>query len=64
MVPKGPEDQKVEIVVLDDYGESTAYSDIAQPGDRIEQTVRGVGDQITIRIYINNKLVKEERKWR
>ena len=62
-VPKGPEDQKVEIVVLDDYGESAAYSDIAQPGDRIEQTVRGVGDKITVRIYINNKLVKEDRKW-
>jgi len=26
--------------------------------------VRGVGDKITVRIYINNKLVKEDRKWR
>ena len=61
-VPPGSQDQTVRIVVQDDYGENTAYSDIAQPGDYIEQTIKGVGNKITIRIYINDKLVREESK--
>jgi serine/threonine-protein kinase len=63
-VPSGPEDQRAQIVVIDEYGETTAYSDTVHPGDRIEQTVAGVGDKITIRIYLDDKLVREERKWR
>lgn len=63
-VPKGPEDQKVEIIVQDDYGETTAYSDIMHPGDPVEQKVQGVGNKVTIRIYIEDKLIKEERKWK
>ena len=34
------------------------------PGDQVEQTVQGVGDKVTIRIYIDDKLIKEDRKWR
>lgn len=63
-VPSGKENQDVRIVVVDDYGESIAYSDIAHPGDLIERTVEGAGNKITIRIYIDDKLVREERKWR
>jgi serine/threonine-protein kinase len=63
-VPKGKKDCTVRIVVLDDYGETVAYSDVASPGDRIEQPVDGVGDKVTIRIYIDDKLVREERKWK
>jgi len=63
-VPEGPEGQKLQIVVKDDYGENVAYSGSAHPGDRIEQTVQGTGDRVTIRIYIDDKLVSEEHKWR
>ena len=63
-VPKGKEDQEVQIVVQDDNGENITYSDIAHPGDRIEKSVEGTGNKVTIRIYIDDKLVKEERKWR
>ncbi len=61
-VPAGAEDQKIEIAVQDDYGESTAYSEIMHPGDQLDQTVQGVGKKVTIRIYIDGKLVKEDKK--
>lgn len=63
-VPSGPQDQNLQIVVEDDYGEQTAYSDVVHPGDKIQQTVQGVGDKVTIRIYLDDKLIREERKWR
>lgn len=63
-VPPGPQDQNLQIVVEDDYGEQTAYSDVVHPGDKIQQTVQGVGDKVTIRIYLDDKLIREERKWR
>lgn len=63
-VPDGPEEQNVQIVVRDDAGESIVYSSPAKPGDAIEQTVSGVGDRVSILIYIDDKLVREERKWR
>jgi len=63
-VPPGADDQKVEIVVQDEYGETTAYSDIMHPGDLLDQSVQGVGDKVTIRVYIDGKLIKEERKWK
>lgn len=63
-VPEGPEQQNVQIVVRDDEGESIVYSAPHKPGDRVVQTVSGIGDRITILIYIDDKLVREERKWR
>ena len=64
LVPEGAENQRVQIAVVDDYGESIAYSDTLHPGDKVKQTVQGVGDKITLRIYIDGKLVREEPKWR
>ena len=63
-IPPGPEDQKLEIIVQDDYGETTAYSDIMHPGDPVDQKVSGVGNKVTIRIYIDDKLVKELKQWK
>lgn len=63
-VPEGKNDRQVQIAVEDKYGTTTAFNDIAQPGEVIEQTVEGIGDKITIRIYIDGKLAREERKWR
>jgi serine/threonine protein kinase len=48
-VPDGPEDRNLQIVVEDDYGTNTAYSDVVHPGEQVRQTVQGVGDRITIR---------------
>ena len=62
VVPEGAENQRVQIGVDDDFGENIAYSDILHPGDKVKQTVQGVGDKIAIRIYIDGKLVREERK--
>jgi hypothetical protein len=64
LVPEGAENQRVQIAVVDDYGENIAYSDTLHPGDKVKQTVQGVGDKITLRVYIDDKLVREEQKWR
>ncbi|MDI6827546.1 MAG: protein kinase [Armatimonadota bacterium] len=61
-VPPGSDNQTVQIVVVDDYGEKIAYTGLAKPGDRIQQTVEGIGEHITIRVYIDGKLVQEETK--
>ncbi|MHB1000160.1 MAG: protein kinase domain-containing protein [Armatimonadota bacterium] len=61
-VPAGPEQQNIEIAVLDDYGENIVYTEVKSPGDKIEQSVDGVGRNVAIRIYIDGKLVKEERR--
>ena len=63
-VPRGSDGQKVEIVVKDDYGENVVYSALGNPGDSVKQTVQGIGDKVTILIYINDKLVREDKKWR
>ena len=61
-VPPGPKDQQVEIKVVDDNGDNTAYTDIKHPGDQVKQTIEGVGTKVIIRIYLDDKLVKEESK--
>ncbi|MBI2842334.1 MAG: protein kinase [Armatimonadetes bacterium] len=54
---RGP--QLVRIEVLDAYGEVTAYEDTHQPGEKISRTVRGFGDPIEIKVYVNNALIKD-----
>lgn len=61
-VPSGDDKQMVRITVEDDYNETTAYMESKSPGDEINQTVQGVGKNVTIRIYLDDKLVKEEKK--
>ncbi len=59
-VPKGRDPQPVRIIVLDDNGENVVYSELLHPGDKVNQTVQGTGKEITIRVYIADKLVREE----
>lgn len=61
-VPPGADPQNVEIAVVDDYGENIVYTETKSPGETVEQTVEGVGKKVKIRIYIDGKLAKEERK--
>lgn len=61
-IPPGPKDQQVEIKVVDGNGDNTAYTDIKHPGDQVKQTIEGVGSKVIIRIYLDDKLVKEETK--
>ncbi|MCL6520576.1 MAG: protein kinase [Armatimonadetes bacterium] len=61
-VPPGRDNQTVQIVVVDNLGEKVAYTGLAKPGDRIQQTVEGIGERIVIRVYIDGKLVQEETK--
>ncbi len=60
-VPQGPETQAVKIIVIDDNGENTAYAEALHPGDEVNETVQGTG-KTTIRILIDDKLVREVRK--
>jgi serine/threonine-protein kinase len=59
-VPEGPQQQMVEIQVTDDNGERTAYSEVKHPGDKVSQKIQVVGSPATVRIYLDEKLVKEE----
>lgn len=60
--PAGAADQLVEIRVADDTGENVVFSEVKHPGDHIKKTVQGVGAKVAIRVYIDNKLVKEDHK--
>jgi serine/threonine-protein kinase len=59
-VPRGRDPQPVRIVVADDSGENVVYSELMHPGDKVSQTVQGTGKEITIRVYIADKLIREE----
>lgn len=61
-VPPGRDNQMVQITVVDDFGENVVYSDVANPGEVIRQSVQGVGKKVAIRIYIDDKLIKEMQK--
>jgi serine/threonine-protein kinase len=52
-------DQEVQIIVMDDRGETTAYQETRQPGDRFTEVVTAYGDRPTIKIYVGGELVKE-----
>jgi serine/threonine-protein kinase len=59
-VGKGPLIQPVEIEVIDEEGRKTAYKGEHVPGDTVQRVVVGKGDKVTIRIYVNGRLVREE----
>jgi hypothetical protein len=59
-VGKGPLIQPVEIEVIDEEGRKTAYKGEHVPGDTVQRVVVGKGDRVTIRIYVNGRLVREE----
>lgn len=52
-------DQEVQIVVVDDRGESTEYSENRQPGDKFTRIITTYGDQPEIKIYVGGEMVKD-----
>jgi eukaryotic-like serine/threonine-protein kinase len=60
IVPEGPSNQLVRIVVIDQLGVHTAYQGTQHPGDTVERTVAGQGYTI-VQVYIDSKLIQEIR---
>ncbi|MBC7329188.1 PASTA domain-containing protein [bacterium] len=60
VVPDKAESHKITIEVEDAEGIHTVYDNVHKPGDLIDQQVEGVGTEVTIRVYIDENLVKEE----
>jgi len=58
VVPAGSEHQDVKIVVVDDKGTRTVYSNSHKPGVRLRQQIEGVGN-VRVQFYCNDKLVEE-----
>jgi len=54
------ESQHVRIVIIDDNGENVVYNDYHEPGDVVRRTVSGSGNNIQVKVFIGDELVKEE----
>lgn len=58
VVPAGSDHQDVKIVVVDDKGTRTVYSNSHKPGVRLRQQIEGIGN-VRVQFYCNDKLVEE-----
>lgn len=58
-VPRGPVEQKVEIVVEDERGVNLVYSEKHRPGDEINQQVTMEGEG-TVYIKLNGKTIRQD----
>ncbi|MBC7327493.1 PASTA domain-containing protein [bacterium] len=59
-VPDSAASRKITIEVEDDNGKRIVYEEMHKPGDIIDQQVEGEGAKVTIRVYIDDTLMKEE----
>ena len=57
---KSDEAQQVTIKVIDDRGETTAYDDMHDPGDKFTTPVTAEGSNVRIKVYIGGKLVSDK----
>jgi len=60
VVPPGPPQQEVRIVVVDDQGPKEVYRGVHAPGDRIDEVILSSGYTV-IQVYIDNTLFQEIR---
>ena len=60
IVPQGPPQQIVKIVVVDQQGAHVLYQKAHAPGDAIDTVVAGSGYTI-VQIYVDNRLIQEIR---
>lgn len=56
--PEGPDPRKVRITVDEGGGERVVYEQDHHPGDSFSRVVTATGRGVTIRTYVNNRLVK------
>jgi len=61
VVPGDGERRNIRIEVEDDEGVHIAYEQVHKPGDIIDQQVEGEGAEVTVRVYIDDVLAKEEK---
>ncbi|HEX8550682.1 MAG TPA: PASTA domain-containing protein [Abditibacteriaceae bacterium] len=62
-IPSGGEAQEVRVDVADKDGERTVYRKIHAPGDLVDESVRVTreqGTKATVRIYVNDELLREQ----
>lgn len=59
-VPRGPVEQKVEIVVEDERGVNLVYAEKHRPGDEVNQQVTMEGEG-TVYIKLNDKTIRQDR---
>jgi serine/threonine-protein kinase len=60
IVPQGPQQQIVKIVVVDQQGTHVLYQKAHAPGDAIDTVVAGSGYTI-VQVYVDNHLIQEIR---
>ena len=60
IVPEGPAQQRVKIVIIDGQGVHTVYEKTHAPGDTITTRVNGSGYTI-VQVYLDNRLIQEIR---
>lgn len=58
-VPPGPDQQQVQIVVVDQRPARQVYNATHRPGDVIEQAVQVYGKAANVQVYIDGNMVKE-----
>lgn len=58
-VPKGSDNQRVSIVVVDNDGKRVIYDGKHRPNDIVERAISGVGN-VRVKVYINDKLVQDQ----
>ncbi len=58
-VPEGPIRQSVQIVITDTNGRRVVYEGVHKPGEKLEQTIEGIG-QVRVQVYINGVLLQEQ----
>jgi len=59
VVPPGPDEQQIRIIVKDSSGERIVYDAYHSPGDRIERVVEG-HRPTTVQVYIAGTLFEEK----
>lgn len=57
-IPKEGKSRHVEILVIDDSGRHTVYSNQAEPGASIEKDVSGVGN-VRVQVLVDNSVVQD-----
>lgn len=61
VVPPGPSEQEVVIMVIDDYGERVVYKGIHRPNEHVKRRVEGYGDA-RIRVYLDGTPYDREQR--
>ena len=54
------EQGQIAIKVIDDRGETTAYNETHNPGDKFTATVTAQGSKARIKVYVGGSLVSED----